>query len=151
MINNLFNKQRKDNWLLKKSLTYNFITISILFERCREQFTGQDLAKILKILTDHEVVPGGPYFNENKEIDLTTNIAIAYFLSLNEVYLPNLDNLIKNAPTLSNLDKYLLLKLNQTSVIPQEKNKDDDLMINKILIAAQNRFKDLDVDLKKLL
>ncbi len=149
MINCLIAKQRKNNWLLKKNLAYNFIAITILFERCPEKFTGTDLAKILKILTDHEVSPGGPYFNENKEIDLTTNIAIAYFLSLNDVSLPNLDNLIKNAAQLSDLDKYLLSKFNQTSTVTNKDNRDDDLMIDKILVAAQERFKNLDTDLKK--
>lgn len=150
MLEKLFTLQKNNNWLLEKDLAVNFISIATLFERCPEKFTGADLAKILKILTDHEAQPGGPYFNQDKKIDLTANIAIAYFLSLNDVSLPNLNDLIKSATSQSATDKYLLAKFNQTQIPIDEDSSADNLMINKILETAQDRFKNLSEDFKKI-
>ena len=148
-LNDLIAK-RNSNWLFSDDLATNFIIIAAIFKHNPQIVTGQDLAKILKILTDHEVAPGGPYFNQNKQIDLTTNIVIAYFLSLNEVTLPNLDKLIKGATTLSEVDKYLLSKFNQNSVLSSQDEVEDNLMIAKIVEVARDRFKNLDDDFKTI-
>lgn len=136
--------------MLKKDLTLNFIIIATLFKYYPKKFTGADLAKILKILTNHEVAPGGPYFNQDKKINLTTNIAIAYFLSLNDVSLPNLDKLIKEATSLSDVDKYLLTKFNQSPVLITKDDSANNLIIDKIVELAKDRFKNLDNDFKAI-
>ena len=152
-LNKLIVLQKNNDWLLKKEITTNFIIIAILFKYLPEKFTGQDLAKILKILTNHESEVGGPYFNENKKIDITTNIAIAYFLSLNEVVLPNLKKLIKEAIKNETLDDLSLLLLSKFyTQAPRAitiKNKDERIISN-LLKTAENRFNELNKDIKKI-
>jgi len=149
-LNNELLPQKNTNWLFSYDLATNFIIIAAIFKHKPQIISGQDLAKILKILTDHEVQAGGPYFNQDKQIDLTTNIAIAYFLSLNEVSLPNLGKLIKEATTLSEVDKYLLSLFNQTIIPAGKDDSVDDLMIAKIVEVARDRFKNLDDNLKTI-
>lgn len=149
-LNYWLTNQNNSDWLLDKDLTTNFLAIAAIFKHDPKIITGSDLAKILKILTDHEVKPGGPYFNQDKIIDLTTNIAIAYFLSLNDVSLPNLDNLIKGATSFSELDKYLLAQFNQGSALLIKDDSLDNLMIAKIIETAQDRFKNLETDFKEI-
>lgn len=142
--------QKDKNWIFDKKLSVTFLAISAIYHYCPEKITGQDLAKILKILTTHESKLGGPYFNENKEIELTTNLAIAYFLSLNKVRLPNLENFIKNNKPKNSLDNYLLRKIQTKKNIPPIKDKEAEMVIENLIKAAKNRFKNLPDYFKKI-
>ena len=83
--------QKNNDWIFSNNLYENFIAITAIQKNAPELISGQDLAKILNILTKAEIKTGGPYHH-----NLIDNVAIAYFLSLNEVNLPNLDKFIKN-------------------------------------------------------
>ncbi len=67
---------------------------------------GKVLASVAKILTALEIQEGGPYktwiVGENadakwKDVDIVVNSTIAYFLSLVDVHLPNIERLIDDA------------------------------------------------------
>lgn len=72
----------------------------------KELIGGEALAGIINILTFMEKKVGGPYYtwivpketgNDWRDIDLAVNSNIAYFLSLNEVFLSSIDELIEKA------------------------------------------------------
>lgn len=95
--NFLLSRKQKDGKFSDNTLK-NFFVISALFEYDSSIFDGFFLGNILKSLVRLEKEVGGPYFDSDmKTIDLATNIQIAYFLSLNNVHLPNLDNFIEKA------------------------------------------------------
>jgi hypothetical protein len=145
--------QKDNNWLFSEDLAVNFIIIASLFKNNPNQISGNDLAKILKILTDHEENVGGPYRNNlNNKIDLTANIAIAYFLSMNNISLPNLNKLIEdNIQKINNpTDIYLLSKFYKTTEKEIATTHDlDQVIIKEILLKAKKRFKNLNKDLKE--
>lgn len=144
--------QKDDHWIFNQKISLNFILIAALFKHCPDKFSGQTLAKILKLLTSYESQVGGPYFNENREIDLTTNLAIAYFLFLNEVKLPKLESFINVAKkkTTTQLDIYLLKKIYQINSPKELQKPADEIMITKLIKAAKQRFTNLNKDLKKI-
>ncbi len=143
-------------WIFNKKVSFNFIVIAALFKHYPQKFSGQDLAKILKFLTDHEKEPGGPYVNEKNKLDLTTNLAIAYFLSLNKVRLPQLEKFIKQRKGKNEtiLDLYLIKKINQKThnkaTISRSSSKKDEFILREIIKAAKQRFAGLDDDLRKI-
>lgn len=103
---------RKDNqWLFSDDIGVNFLVFSALFEHNPEIIDGAALAKILTALTSAEVKEGGPYYSRTDkavaEIDLGANVAIAYFLLLQDVNLPELDNLIGTAVEADNFESKL--------------------------------------------
>lgn len=91
--------QKNDSWLFNKNLNTTFCALSALLQTRPELISGEALAKILNLLTAHESKEGGPYrtFDYKKEIDLSANTAIAYFLKLKEVELPELNKLLDKA------------------------------------------------------
>jgi len=93
--------QKNDNWLFSTNTGINFCVLSALLEYNSEIIDGAAIAKILMFLTSIEEKQGGPYYSDiskqDKKIDLGVNVAIAYFLSLQNVNLPELDNLIESA------------------------------------------------------
>jgi len=82
-----------------ESLLSIFLSAAARLESDANAIGGADLAKLLNILADAEIREGGPYRSfinsPNNDVDAATNAAIAYFLSLQNVNLPELDNLIK--------------------------------------------------------
>lgn len=83
-----------------------FCALSGLFLAENSLIKGNIFAKIANLLTNLEVKEGGPYYTwlvpKNagkswKDIDLAVNANIAYFLSLEEIILPNLTKLMEEA------------------------------------------------------
>ncbi|MBU2566250.1 hypothetical protein KKG46_01680 [Patescibacteria group bacterium] len=105
------------NYYKLKSLYYNkfqypddldctFCTHSGLVLYNNDYIDGEMMAKVAKILTSYEHGEGGPYKTwmvpENsdqvwKDVDLAVNANIQYFLSLQEVELPNIQSMIDEA------------------------------------------------------
>ncbi|MEK7097511.1 MAG: hypothetical protein AAB906_01545, partial [Patescibacteria group bacterium] len=100
---------RKDeDWMFNKNLNTTFCALSALLLIKPEIFSGEALAKILSLLTSHEMKEGGPYktFDHKKEIDLGANVAIAYFLKLKGAELPELNRLIDTALDMRNFSSF---------------------------------------------
>ena len=83
-----------------------FCALSALFQHNPGLIDGAAMAKIVTLLTAVEEKEGGPYRTWLvpqdadevwKDIDLVANSNIAYFLSLQDVSLPNLEALIESA------------------------------------------------------
>jgi len=83
-----------------------FCALSALFQYDPNLINGSAMAKIITLLTAMEKKEGGPYRTwlvpqeaEEvwKDIDLVANSNIAYFLSLQDVSLPNINALIESA------------------------------------------------------
>jgi len=109
-VNFLLQKKNKD-WIFCDDIGTNFLILSALAGYNPELIDGFAMAKILKVLTSVEVDEGGPYYSDikkqNQKIDIGTNIIIAYFLSLQDVELPNLNSLIESAIENYNFDSKL--------------------------------------------
>jgi len=99
-------KNKLSAWLFKDKLLDNdlattFLKLIALFKSRPALVNGQLLGDVLNILIACESQEGGPYYfhpdNKNKIIDLGVNVVIAYFLQLNKVTLPRLNNLIEEA------------------------------------------------------
>lgn len=93
---------KKDgNWSFSENMHVNFCALSALTEHDSKLIDGAAIAKILMLLTSIEEKEGGPYYSwlnsEEKKADLAVNGSIAYFLSLLNVSLPEIDNLIESA------------------------------------------------------
>jgi len=93
--------KKDDNWKFSENLGINFYTLCALAEYDKNLFDGQVIAKILNELVSAEIKEGGPYFSflnkKDDTTDLFGNTAVAYFLFLQEVELPELTNLIETA------------------------------------------------------
>lgn len=83
-----------------------FCALSAIFLYDKKIVDGGMLVDAIKILTAMEQREGGPYYtwlvgneasDEWRDIDLAVNSNIAYFLSLNNVFLPNLQNFVEGA------------------------------------------------------
>lgn len=80
-----------------------FCALSALYEHCPKIFKGDVMGKITTLLTGTEIKAGGPYnmwlshkgSEKWTKIDLAVNANIAYFLQINGVTLPNLNNYIE--------------------------------------------------------
>lgn len=60
-----------------------------------QQIGGIKLARMIKSLTQMEVEEGGPYsFMPDQNPDLGLNLSIAYFLALQDIHLPKLDEFL---------------------------------------------------------
>lgn len=113
--------QRNDHWIFNENLGINFYVLAAISKYNTRIIDGTALAKIITILTSAESQEGGPYYSfidsADKAIDLGVNVAIAYFLHLQNVRLPELDRLIKHAMESKNFysslfnNKYLVIHL----------------------------------------
>lgn len=81
-------------------------SLAALCGYCPELLDGEVLAKVVTVLTELEAGEGGPYRTwlapENvpgawRDVDLAVNSNIGYFLSLQDVQLKNLINLVEDA------------------------------------------------------
>ena len=113
-------KQKNKQGLFHEKLAINFLALSAIFQNDPDFFNGKVLGRLLDLLTFLEVQEGGPYYsqiNQKPKIEFDSNVAIAYFLSLQEVELPNLIKLIdsaileKNFSSKNYLNKYLTIYL----------------------------------------
>lgn len=100
------NSEQSINIPYPDDLDDTFCALSSLYRYDANLIGGEAMAKIVAILTSLEVQEGGPYRTwivpsdaEKvwRDIDLAVNNNIAYFLSLQEVELPNLVLLIEKA------------------------------------------------------
>lgn len=84
----------------------NFLILSAIAKHSPDIISGELLAHTLNLLTTHEKEEGGPYRRnpESNQIDFDSNVMIAYFLSLQNVELPNLTNLIEEKIASSNFE-----------------------------------------------
>jgi len=105
--------QKNNNWDFSNNLLTNFLATAAILKNNPEFLDGRVLGKILNNLTSQESQEGGPYYSAGNKIELGANCAIAYFLFLNKVELPNLTNLIETAIDKNNFgpDKYLTIYL----------------------------------------
>lgn len=62
-----------------------------------QQVGGIKLARIIKRLTQMEIAEGGPYSfkPDEKDLDIGLNLSIAYFLALQDIHLPKLDEFLE--------------------------------------------------------
>lgn len=123
----------------------------------KDKTTGQYIAKALNYLAKYEIQEGGPYYDENKNIDLGLNVVIAHFLKKQKVALPNLDKLIKKHIKDNKFNStYFTPKLLKTLAIdlyakePELSEKNPNIFLKKIIQAADRRFKNLNPEFKKL-
>lgn len=113
--------KKNEQWLIDENLGVNFLALTAVFENDKNAFDGGALARILMTLSSAEEKEGGPYFSginsENKIIDLGVNAAIARFLFLHEVELPELTKLFDAAVEAKNFsseiftDEYFVIYL----------------------------------------
>jgi len=98
---NFLLSKKDDNWRFSANVGINFLALSAIAKYNPELIDGGAMAKILMFLTLAEVKEGGPYYSyinkQDKEIDIVTNVTIAYFLALQDVDLPELNDLIDSA------------------------------------------------------
>ncbi|KPJ55188.1 hypothetical protein AMJ47_01590 [Parcubacteria bacterium DG_72] len=96
---NFLLSQKDDNWLFSENIGINFCVLSTLTKYNPEIINGEAIAKILMTLTSVESKEGGPYYSSkvSNNVDIGVNASIAYFLSLQNVDLPELNNLIEAA------------------------------------------------------
>jgi len=133
-------EQKDKNWIFNENLMINFIAISAL----TEDIDGESLGKILNILTSREKQEGGPYYSNDKQVDLGFNVAIAHFLFLNKVELPNINELIEIAIDKKDfssnlLDSFLIIYL--ISKIYQGTNKQK---LSNYILEKINNLEEID-------
>jgi hypothetical protein len=99
-----------------KSLPYpddlddTFLALSAIYNYCPEKINGKRMLEIAHLLIISEEKEGGPYRtwlvdnfpdthcqNAWLDIDLAVNANIAYFLSLQDIFLPNIEKLLEKA------------------------------------------------------
>ncbi len=100
MIAESLSLKKGDRLLASDNIGEGLFVISALSGYYPELIDGSSLAEILMTLTSAESEEGGPYYyrvGEKTDIDLGVNACIAYFLSLQDVSLPSLDNLAEDA------------------------------------------------------
>ncbi|MBI2013824.1 MAG: hypothetical protein HYS87_03295 [Candidatus Colwellbacteria bacterium] len=101
---------RKSHWYKKEpypdDLDDTFCALAALYEYHPRLFSGDVMAKIVTMLTSAEKSEGGPYDmwlvpeegrNVWNDTDLVVNANIAYFLSLQDIFLPKVIAFIKKS------------------------------------------------------
>ncbi|MFA5163553.1 MAG: hypothetical protein WC441_03415 [Patescibacteria group bacterium] len=91
--------------------------------RTKREIKPEQWPLILKVLTDNEVSPGGPYYNINKEIDPVLNLRIFNFLKSQGIILPKLEKFLNQDPR----------KKNSKKIIPAEKLSPDESKIYRTI------------------
>jgi hypothetical protein len=141
-------KNSKD--FFKNDLFSIFIILSSLTKNNPDNVSGNDLGQALRILAKNEVKNGGPYYEiKTKEVNADTNLAIAYFLKLNNVQLDGLNSFLnKNRKKVSSkiLLNLLLKKEAAPKILPKKEEKD---LIILILKNLQKRLNGLSAEFRK--
>jgi hypothetical protein len=135
-LNNWLFNQKDENWIFSDQLLINFLVLSALSKNNPTQLSGEAIGKTLKQLIRLESKPGGPYYLalNKKEIDPATNIIIAYFLSLQKVDLPNLNNLTNETIINNNINDGLIFYILSLFYRGQKK-----LIIRQQIIKFNNK------------
>jgi len=104
---NYWSKNAKESKTMPypNDLDDTFCALNALYMYDKEILTGSALAKIIKLLTFVEIKEGGPYKTwlvQKKtvrwdDVDIVVNSNIAYFLSMQETILPNLQLFFKKS------------------------------------------------------
>jgi len=94
-------QQKNDQWVFDPHMGINFLILAIILKHEPKIIDGKALARILTTLTQIESQEGGPYYStlnsSDKKIDLDTNVVIGYFLSLLNVDLDNINQMVDGA------------------------------------------------------
>ncbi|HOI60208.1 MAG TPA: hypothetical protein PKU93_02670 [Candidatus Pacearchaeota archaeon] len=128
--------QNKD-FVFSTNLGINFYALIAIFKNDSSIINGSILAKILKTLISVETKEGGPYTT-----DIGINTIVAYFLSLQEVYLPNIQKLLHDCVNSKNFEsdfirnKYFIIYLISKSL------KDKKQTLVSYLLKEKNCSKD---------
>ncbi len=128
----------------ENNLLTTFLILSAL-----EKNGFSNLGLALKLLVKYESQVGGPYYSKpNNIIDLETNAVIYYYLSLHQVYLPNLEKLIsKNRKTLL----INFLPTTRDKKIKESSERDPEVVIiDKIKNKIKDRLKNFPKEFVKL-
>lgn len=136
---NFLLSQKDDNYMFSENINTNFCILSALMEYNPGIIDGAAIAKVLMILTSLEAKEGGPYYSSkvSNNVDIGVNSNIAYFLSLQNVDLPELNNLIESAIDNSNFKSeffksdYPVIYLISKFYKGAQKDKLIDLILNK--------------------
>jgi len=118
------------------TLFSNLITIK---SHQPEIISGKFLATIIKLLTLLEKSPGGPYYNETKELDLKLNTLIATWLALFNIHLRPLNSFLRKNKIKIKEDRI------KTSV-----SKPTNIIYDRITRRAQKFMATLGPELNKL-
>lgn len=93
-------------WVQSTPLRDLMIVAGMLYKYNR--LDGGQLALVVKRLLSAESRVGGPYKNERDEVDLETNIAVAYFARAAGITLPNVEEyVLRKAEQLSSVQYFL--------------------------------------------
>ncbi|PIR74102.1 MAG: hypothetical protein COU35_04660 [Candidatus Magasanikbacteria bacterium CG10_big_fil_rev_8_21_14_0_10_47_10] len=89
-------QQKNEQWIFSDSVGIQFFVLSAITRHNPGSIHGAPLAHILTQLTSLELSEGGPYGSipDSTTVDVGVNLMIAYFLSLLDVELPALTQLI---------------------------------------------------------
>lgn len=87
------------NQRFSENVALHFLILGSLAHHKPGFITGEVLARTVELLTSLEQAEGGPYYSsiDTKEVELDTNIAIAYFLASQDIEIPSLTQLIEEA------------------------------------------------------
>lgn len=116
------------NILSNQSINLNQYFLDLICDQQANprQINGAKWAEVLQILFDHEASEGGPYYNEEKELDIDLNIRIAYWLETQNVKLPKLLLFIQNnhdIPSSIDQEFKLMLKQEKSEILANSKIK----------------------------
>jgi len=150
----------------KNNKEINFFIAANILKSFPENVTGKEIATIVKTLASIEKEEGGPYYNDNRQIDLGTNTVIAYLLSVQEVDIPSLIDLIESSikkqdfkSKLLNNESFIIYLLSQFYE-GEEKNNLIDLVLkklqsenilNKILLSISLLNLKYEIDIKEII
>lgn len=101
---------RDDSWRAPGSVADNFRELAEIAEHDPKLLQGAPLGAIMRLLISVESRPGGPYYSEFpserivQRIDKETNTAIARFLAVYDIRLPNLDACLGETPEIKTFE-----------------------------------------------
>lgn len=175
LLSEKINKEKLEKYLLENkgqvfnfenNREINFLIAANILKSFPENVTGKEIAKIVKTLANIEKEEGGPYYNNEQQIDLGANIIIAYLLSIQEVDIPSLIGLIEDSikkqnflSGLLNNESFAIYLLSQFYK-GEEKNNLIDLILkklqnenifNKILLSISLLNLKYEIDIKKII
>lgn len=126
-----------------------FCALSGLYSFNRKLISGKELGKIIMLLTSLEKREGGPYYtwvtppDANpvwKDIDLAVNSNVAFFLSLQDIYLESINSLVKTATKQKNYSSpYYASQFSVIYFISRFFKEEDKRKIVKFILKNRNK------------
>lgn len=92
--------QLSDQWLTTAPLREVFLVVNALRRYDSRLITGETLALVVGRLIRAEIKPGGPYRDDNTELDIFTNVAIQEFATWAAAPLPNISSFLDSQAAL---------------------------------------------------